>query len=107
MSAILSKGQALSTWKFSGSANSFQIFEDNNHGTHTVKVQGFVWNGSQDITIADSNGIVLYDGSATSPSVWPPTASGSYGLVCTIPFTCTANVLAGGGGTLIVYGEVM
>ena len=105
---ILSRGQALSTVKFSGSAGLQTIFEDSNFGVRSIRVQGFIWEGAANCTIKDAQGSILFDRATSGPGIYSPDGSGSFGIICTSPLTMeVASSPAGGGGGLIVYGEVL
>ena len=109
---LIVKGQALSTWPLViGAATSIEVFAAPAAGafvgagqsTHPIRIQGFKWTGGSVLTVSDAAGTVLYS-HASTPNIYPVTASGSYGLVCNAPLTLTT---AGAGGTLLVYGEVL
>lgn len=105
---LLSRGQALSTfrWGPTAAASPQQIFEGNNSGVTSMKVQGFIWSGTKNCEVKDSQGSVLFNRGVSSPGIYAPAGSGSYGIICTAPFSVTVSG-AGTEGTLIVYGEVL
>lgn len=118
MAQLMTQGQALSTWSFSGSLldSATALFQDTTDASalRPIRVQGFYWSGRATITVADSEGVVLFNSIIpTSPSIWPPSASGSFGIITTAPLYMTVtsgsgpSTTYGIGGTLRVYGEVL
>ena len=109
---LMVRGQALSTYNFSGSAGTQQLFED---GGRTYRIQGFKFiapifastPASSTCTIKDNQNTILFSGGNTQ-SIWPSTASGSYGLTCFGPLTYEISATpSGSGGVLVIYGEVL
>lgn len=109
MAQIMTQGQALSTWSFSGSVESTStLFADVNdtNALRPIRVQGFRWTGAASVTVMDAAGTRLFD-RVNTEGLWPPEASGSCGLTVNAPLTMTVGSGAVLGGYLTVYGEVL
>ena len=113
MAQLIQQGQALSTWPFSGSQSDSNkpLFQDSVDTTalRPIRVQGFSWTGTNIITVSDAAGTSLFTGGITN-GLFPTDISGSYGIVTNAPlFLTTSDPESdiGGGGVLIIYGEVL
>ncbi len=113
MADIITKGQALSTWAFSGSTGAtVTLFGptsplEQSTSVTPLRIQGFYWRGGAQATISDAAGVILFEGTGAT-TIWPAGASGNIGLMTNAPLTLTvAASPTDGGGTLIVYGEVL
>lgn len=109
MSQIMTQGQALSTWSFSGSAEvTSTLFADvtDPDALRPIRIQGFVWTSALSLTVSDAANTRLFEGPNTL-GLWPAGASGSAGITVNAPLTMTVGSGAVLGGRLTIYGEVL